>query len=141
MVYFCSTAALDGLVSANRLPAACQVEPAVSSLRSSSTTSFQPALARGSRMAQPGTPPPITTTRAWVSIFNSVLQSERCEQVAALLFRQLRERRADDAPVGVLQDRGDRGFQRRHQRIALEDRADLGYLAVELYPRVAVRHV
>ncbi len=46
MVYFCSSAALDGVVSANRLPAACQDEPEVSSRRSSSTQSVQPIFAR-----------------------------------------------------------------------------------------------
>jgi hypothetical protein len=45
-------------------PAACQLEPEVSSERSSSTTSFQPNLARWNRIEQPTTPPPTITTFA-----------------------------------------------------------------------------
>src|SRR6186997_1849975 len=48
-------------------PAACQVEPAVSSRRSSSTTSFQPALVRWYRTLAPTRPPPMPT--AWNSFF------------------------------------------------------------------------
>src|ERR671911_696426 len=53
------------LKSGNR-PAACQVEPAVSSVRSTSTTSDQPLCARWYSVLTPTTPPPITTTRACV---------------------------------------------------------------------------
>src|SRR5437763_15674542 len=49
-----------------QLPAACQVEPAVSSSRSSSTTSVQPSRARWYSALQPTAPPPMTTTRAWL---------------------------------------------------------------------------
>jgi hypothetical protein len=45
-------------------PAACQVVPEVSRLRSSSTTSVQPRLARWYAVLQPATPPPTMTTRA-----------------------------------------------------------------------------
>src|SRR6201985_1879610 len=45
-------------------PAACQVEPAVSSLRSTSTTSVQPNSVRWNRTEAPITPPPMTTTCA-----------------------------------------------------------------------------
>src|SRR6478672_12955680 len=48
-------------------PAACHVDPAVSSRRSSRTTSFQPALVRWYRTLAPTTPPPMTT--AWNSFF------------------------------------------------------------------------
>src|SRR5206468_4094020 len=48
-------------------PAECHVDPAVSSRRSSSTTSFQPALVRWYRTLAPTTPPPMTT--AWNSFF------------------------------------------------------------------------
>src|SRR2546423_8579589 len=49
-----------------QLPAACQVEPAVSSSRSSSTTSVQPSRVRWYSALQPTAPPPMTTTRAWL---------------------------------------------------------------------------
>src|SRR6516162_7867712 len=52
-----------------QLPAACQVEPAVSSSRSSNTTSLQPRRARWYSALQPTAPPPITTTRAWLFIY------------------------------------------------------------------------
>src|SRR3984885_8673743 len=45
-------------------PAACQVEPAVSSLRSTGTTSVQPSSVRWYRTEAPTTPPPMTTTCA-----------------------------------------------------------------------------
>ena len=50
-------------------PAACQLEPDVSSSRSSSTTSFQPNFARWNRIEQPTTPPPMMTTLAWDGSF------------------------------------------------------------------------
>src|SRR4029078_7905791 len=43
-------------------PAACHVEPAVSSRRSSSITSVQPAFVRWYSTLAPTTPPPMTTT-------------------------------------------------------------------------------
>ena len=43
-------------------PAACQVEPAVSSRRSRSMTSVQPAFVRWYSTLAPTTPPPMTTT-------------------------------------------------------------------------------
>src|ERR1700687_5799059 len=49
-----------------QLPAACQVEPAVSSSRSSSTASVQPSRVRWYSALQPTAPPPMTTTRAWL---------------------------------------------------------------------------
>src|SRR5437763_10425383 len=49
-----------------QLPAACQVEPAVSSSRSSSTTSVQPSRVRWYSALQPTAPPPMTTSRAWL---------------------------------------------------------------------------
>ena len=48
------------------LPAACQVDPAVSSFFSKRTQSVQPALARWYRADAPTAPPPMITTRAWV---------------------------------------------------------------------------
>ena len=45
-------------------PAACQVEPDVSSDFSTRTTSDHPALVRWYSTEQPTTPPPITTTCA-----------------------------------------------------------------------------
>src|SRR2546430_902116 len=64
MVYCCSRATLGSPLRVCMPPAACQVEPQVSSPRSSSSTSFQPALVRWYRTLAPTTPPPITTTRA-----------------------------------------------------------------------------
>jgi hypothetical protein len=49
-----------------QLPAACQVDPAVSSFFSSKTQSLQPALAKWYNVDTPTTPPPIITTRAVV---------------------------------------------------------------------------
>jgi hypothetical protein len=54
------------VLKVGQLPAACQVEPEVSSSRSTSTTSSQPSFTRWYSVLQPTTPPPITTTRAWV---------------------------------------------------------------------------
>src|SRR2546430_853750 len=55
-----------------QLPAACQVEPAVSSSRSSSTTSVQPSRVRWYSALQPTAPPPMTTTRAWLLMQHTV---------------------------------------------------------------------
>src|SRR3981081_4828638 len=57
---------LQELEKLGQLPAACQVEPAVSSSRSSSTTSVQPSRVRWYSALQPTAPPPMTTTRAWL---------------------------------------------------------------------------
>src|ERR1700751_3984556 len=63
-VYCCSFATLGSPLSVCMPPAACQVEPAVSSLRSTSTTSVQPISVRWYRTEAPTTPPPMTTTCA-----------------------------------------------------------------------------
>src|SRR6201993_4293280 len=63
-VYCCSFATLGSPLSVCMPPAACQVEPAVSSLRSTSTTSVQPSSVRWYRTEAPITPPPMTTTCA-----------------------------------------------------------------------------
>ena len=65
------------MLNSGRRPAACQVEPEVSSLRSSSTTSDQPFLVRWYSVATPTAPPPITTTRAWLFIAVSRLDRTR----------------------------------------------------------------
>src|SRR5438874_12925042 len=75
MVYCCSRATLGSPLRVCMPPAACQVEPQVSSPRSSSSTSFQPALVRWYRTLAPTTPPPITTTRA--SLFTDPPLSHR----------------------------------------------------------------
>src|SRR3546814_7182647 len=64
------------MLNSGSSPAACQVEPAVSSLRSSSTTSDQPRFARWYRALTPTTPPPITTTRAVSCMFRLPDRSE-----------------------------------------------------------------
>src|ERR1700674_2484292 len=64
MVYCCSRATLGSPLTVCIPPAACQVEPQVSSPRSISSASFQPALVRWYRTLAPTTPPPITTTLA-----------------------------------------------------------------------------
>src|SRR3954471_10642320 len=58
-------------------PAACQVEPAVNSVRSSKATSFQPFLVRWYRVLTPTTPPPMTNTRTWV--FTGILRKNSGE--------------------------------------------------------------
>src|SRR5579862_7693478 len=62
--YRCSLRMLHAVEKLGQLPAACQVEPAVSSSRSSSTASVQPSRVRWKRALQPTAPPPMTTTRA-----------------------------------------------------------------------------
>src|SRR6267154_1649339 len=64
MVYCCSRATFGSPLRVCMPPAACQVEPQVSSPRSISSTSFQPALVRWYSTLAPTTPPPITTTLA-----------------------------------------------------------------------------
>src|SRR2546427_7282909 len=54
------------MLNSGRRPAACQVEPAVSSVRSISATSAQPFLVRGYSVLTPTTPPPMTRTRTCV---------------------------------------------------------------------------
>src|ERR1700733_7308956 len=63
-VYCCSFATFGSPLSVCIPPAACQVEPAVSSLRSTRTTSVQPSSVRWYRTEAPTTPPPMTTTCA-----------------------------------------------------------------------------
>src|ERR1700733_1648919 len=63
-VYCWSFATFGSPLSVCIPPAACQVEPAVSSLRSTSTTSVQPSSVRWYKTEAPTTPPPITTTCA-----------------------------------------------------------------------------
>ena len=67
IVYCWSLATLGSPLSVCMPPAECQVEPAVYSARSRSTTSVQPSLVRWYRTEAPTTPPPMTTT--WVFVF------------------------------------------------------------------------
>ena len=64
MVYFCSREMLASPLKVCMPPAACQVEPEVSSLFSSSSTSRQPIFARWYSTLAPTTPPPMTTALA-----------------------------------------------------------------------------
>src|SRR6516165_5270913 len=66
-----------------QLPAACQVEPAVSSSRSSNTTSLQQRRARWYSALQPTAPPPITTTRAWLFIYALAASPARTQRPGA----------------------------------------------------------
>src|SRR5438105_13030047 len=74
--YLCSLRMPQEVEKLGQLPAACQVEPAVSSSRSSSTTSVQPSRARWYSALQPTAPPPMTTTRAWFFMEHRVARSE-----------------------------------------------------------------
>ena len=56
-------------------PAACQVEPLVSSFASTKVTSVHPSFVRWYKRLHPGTPPPITTT--FVSVRMAPLRSGR----------------------------------------------------------------
>lgn len=56
--------ALHDVEYVGTLPAACQVEPEVSSSRSSSSTSVQPINAKWYATLTPAMPPPMTTTLA-----------------------------------------------------------------------------
>ena len=62
MVYCWSLATFGSPLSVCIPPAECQVDPAVSSVRSSSTTSVHPAFVKWYSTLAPTTPPPITTT-------------------------------------------------------------------------------
>ncbi len=64
MVYFCSLEMFASPLKVCMPPAACQVDPEVSSLFSSSSTSVQPIRARWYRVLAPTTPPPMITALA-----------------------------------------------------------------------------
>src|SRR5690242_5738502 len=66
------------MLNSGSRPAACHVEPEVSSLRSSRTTSDQPFLTRAYSVPTPTTPPPITTTRACDFMDGSFQGRKRC---------------------------------------------------------------
>ena len=74
-MYCWSRATFGSPLSVCMPPAACHVEPAVSSRRSRSITSVQPSLVRWYRTLAPTTPPPMTTT--WVSRFIDSLAVRR----------------------------------------------------------------
>src|ERR1700733_13713137 len=77
MVYCCSSATLGSPLMVCMPPAACHVEPEVSSALSISSTSFQPAFVRWYRTLTPTTPPPITATCTCVLI--DAFRSFHCE--------------------------------------------------------------
>ncbi len=64
MVYFCSFEMFASPLKVCMPPAACQVEPDVSSLFSTISTSVQPLRARWYRTLAPTTPPPMITALA-----------------------------------------------------------------------------
>jgi len=64
IVYFCRREMLASPLKVCMPPAACQVDPEVSSLFSRSSTSLQPILARWYNTLAPTTPPPMTTALA-----------------------------------------------------------------------------
>src|SRR5271169_7211578 len=66
MVYCCNLATFGSPLTVCMPPAACQVDPEVSSARSISSTSFQPILVKWYSTLAPTTPPPITTAWAWL---------------------------------------------------------------------------
>src|SRR5579871_5134234 len=106
MVYCWSLATFGSPLTVCMPPAACQVDPQVSSPRSIKSTSFQPALVRWYRTLHPTTPPPITTAFAWL-FTNPPLSLVRNRQ----LHRSLRRRRralaeALDEPGAEQCDRG-----------------------------------
>src|ERR1700690_4123183 len=67
MVYCCNLATFGSPLPVCMPPAACQVDPDVSSARSISSTSFQPILVKWYKTLAPTTPPPITTI--WACLF------------------------------------------------------------------------
>src|ERR1700722_6957044 len=81
------------MLKSGKRPAACQVEPAVSSERSSRTTSDQPFFVRGYSVLTPTPPPPITPPRACVLIFicPAALKPLQCSQRTAGQSSQLRQ--------------------------------------------------
>ena len=64
MLYFSSLLTFRLALNCVHSPAACQVEPLVSSPFSSSTTSVHPSSVRWYAREQPAMPPPMMTTRA-----------------------------------------------------------------------------
>ena len=71
IVYCWSRATFGSPLSVCIPPAACQVEPAVSSRARAASTSVQPAFVRWYSTLAPTTPPPMTTT--WTSDFTGTL--------------------------------------------------------------------
>src|SRR5271154_6031325 len=71
------------MLNSGRSPAACQVEPAVSSARSSRTASVQPFKAKWYSVLTPTTPPPITTTRQCVFMRRSPKLKKRLSVTSA----------------------------------------------------------
>jgi len=77
MVYCCNLATFGSPLTVCMPPAACQVDPDVSSARSISRTSFQPILVKWYKTLAPTTPPPITATWAW--FFMGLASSLPCD--------------------------------------------------------------
>src|ERR1700679_914320 len=76
MVYCCSFATLGSPLMVCMPPAACQVEPEVSSSRSTRTMSVQPSFAKGDRTEQTTPPPPTTTPRAEFRMMSGLLAAD-----------------------------------------------------------------
>src|SRR5271169_138542 len=91
MVYCCNLATFGSPLTVCMPPAACQVDPEVSSARSISSTSFQPILVKWYSTLAPTTPPPITTAWAWLFMRSLIgyrqmdAGSSRCRPVAESL--------------------------------------------------------
>src|SRR5215472_18052105 len=80
-------------------------------------------------MAQPVTPPPMTTTLAWLSIFllvgPSVARlSQRFDQFLGLGLGQRRQRRTRRAPARIAEAMGNGGLECGNQGDLLEDAPD-----------------